>query len=423
MSDKPRLRSWLLATVLVSMAIGNGVVLWNTRARVRYGYGDFASFYTAGTLVLRGLGTELYDHKAQWKVQQEFASEVEIRQGPLPYIRPPFEALLFSIFARWPYVTAMLLWTAFKLGLLAAIPFIVAAGASRHGGSWEEQIPLWAVGLLTLGTFPEFMDLVLGQDAPLLAFLLAVAYWQLATDRDVGAGFTLGLALFKFQLVIPFVLVLWIAGRKRVLPGFATSAMAVLAISDGIVGWKGLLEYPRDLLVLNQGTGLGLITPGNQMNLRGLLIFAVGRIPYPGRIHWVLAPLAFAAMVYAGLLWRKAGERRLAEGFGLALIVAIVTSYYAQEYDLLLLIIPLVAMRGRAAYAPQGDRVTRYLEAVGWLLLLLTPLYWFARVQLKAECLMTLPVLALGLAWARRLRDAGARRATQRRLQALGEPA
>ena len=40
------------------------------------------------------------------------------------------------------------------------------------------------------------------------------------------------------------------------------------------------------------------------------------------------------------------------------------------------------------------------------MLLLLTPLYWFARVQLKAECLMTLPVLALGLAWARKLRDA-----------------
>jgi hypothetical protein len=98
----------------------------------------------------------------------------------------------------------------------------------------------------------------------------------------------------------------------------------------------------------------------------------------------------------------------LAEGFGLALIVAIVTSYYAYEYDLLLLMVPLLAMRARAADAFRADRFTRYLEAAGVLLLLLTPLYWFARVQLKAECLMTLPVLALGLAWARRLRAAGA---------------
>jgi hypothetical protein len=195
-----------------------------------------------------------------------------------------------------------------------------------------------------------------------------------------------------------------------VLPGFATSAFAVLAISDAIVGWRGLLQYPRDLLALNQASGVGLITPGNQMNLRGMLIFVVGRTPYPGRIHWVLAPVAVAAVAYAGLLWRKAGDRRLAEGFGLALIVAIITSYYAQEYDLLLLIVPLLATRARAADAPQGDRFTRDLEAAGWLLLLLTPLYWFARVQLKAECLMILPVLALGLAWVRKLRDAGADR-------------
>jgi Glycosyltransferase family 87 len=401
-SGTPRLRSWLLASALVWMAITNGVILWNTRVEIRQGYSDFASFYTAGTLVRRGLGAELYNHKAQWKVQQEFASGVKIRQGPLPYIRPPFEALLFSVFARWPYVTALLIWTGLKLALLAAIPFIVV-----RRKSWKEHIPLWAVGFLALGTFPEFMDLLLGQDAPLLALLFAIAYWQLATNRDVGAGVILGLALFKFQLVVPFVIALWIAGRKRVLPGFAISAFALLAISAVLVGWRGLIQYPRDLLALNQATGVGLITPENQMNLRGLLIFVVGRIPYPGRIHWVLAPVALAAIVYTGLLWRKAGDRLLAEGFGLAMTIAIITSYYAYDHDLLSLIVPLLALRAGPAAAPPADRVTRYLEAAGWLLLLFMPLYWFTRVQLKAECLMTLPMLAVGAALARKLRLAG----------------
>jgi hypothetical protein len=398
------------------MAIVNGVILWNTRSEIRRGYSDFASFYTAGTLVGRGLGPKLYDHKAQWKVQQEFASEVEIRQGPLPYIRPPFEAVLFAVFARWPYVKALLVWTVFKLALLMAIPFVVV-----RSGSWKETIPLWAVGLLTLGTFPEFMDLLLGQDAPLLAFLLAICYWQLATDRDVGAGLTLGLALFKFQLVIPFAMVLWIAGRRRVLPGFAMSAIAVVLVSAGIVGWRGLLEYPRDLLALNQATGVGLITPENQMNLRGLLIFVVGRIPYPGRIHWALAPVALAAIGYAGVLWRKAGDRFLAEGFGLGLMAAIVTSYYAYEYDLLSLLVPLLAIRS-SAETPDADRADRLLETVGFLLLLLTPLYWFARIQLKAECLMTVPVLAVGIAIARRLRQAGAEAGGERSRPAMRGP-
>lgn len=401
-SDTPRLRSGLLATAMVWMAITNAAILWNTRVEIRRGYSDFASFYTAGTLVRRGLGSELYNHKTQWKVQQEFASEVKIRQGPLPYIRPPFEALFFSVFAAWPYLTALLLWTCFKLVLLAAIPFLVVGR-----GSWPEHIPLWAVGLLSLGTFPEFMDLLMGQDAPLLAFLFAIGYWQLATGREVGTGVALGLALFKFQLVIPFVVALWIARRKRVVLGFAASALFVLVLSAGVVGWGGLLRYPRDLLALNQATGVGLITPENQMNLRGLLVFVVGRIPYPGRIHWVLAPVALAAIVYTGFLWRRAGVRSLAEGFGLTMTVAIITSYYAYDYDLLSLIVPLVAMHTGRADALPADRATRYLEDVGWLLLLFMPLYWFTRVELKAECLMTLPMLALAMAWARRLRRAG----------------
>jgi hypothetical protein len=98
----------------------------------------------------------------------------------------------------------------------------------------------------------------------------------------------------------------------------------------------------------------------------------------------------------------------LAEGFGLASIVAIITSYYAYDYDLLLLIVPLLAMRARPDDAPTADPVTRYLGAAGVLLLLLSPVYWFAKEQLHAECLMTIPLLAVGVALARRLRQ-GAR--------------
>jgi hypothetical protein len=400
MPDTPKLRSWLLAAAFLWMAVLNGIMLWNTRAQIRQGYGDFASFYTAGTLVHRGQGRELYSLAAQWRVQQEFAAKVKIRQGPLPYLRTPFEALLFSIFARWPFVTALLLWTALKLVLLAAIPFIVVRG--RY---WKESFPLWTTSILALGTFPVFMDLLTGQDAVLLAFLFAVCFWQLATGRDTGAGVTLGLALIKFQLAIPFFLILRISGRKRVLPGFVTSASGVFAISVALVGWRGLLRYPEYLLTLNRSLGVG-IAPETHMNLRGLLIFLVGRLPYPGPIHWLLAPVAVGAIVYAGLLWRRAGRRYLAEGFGLAAIVTIVTSYYACDYDLLFLIVPLLAMRTRPDDAPEADRVSRYLEVAGLLLLLLTPVYWFARLQLHAESLIALPLLAVGLALARRLRDA-----------------
>ncbi len=404
MSDRRKLRSWLLMAVLVWMTVANGVFLWKARALMEQGYGDFANFYTAGTLFRRGQGADLYNPAAQWKVQQEFFSEVKIRRAPLLYMRPPFEALLFSLFAAWPYAKALLLWTLLKLGLLAAIPFIVVRRRFWKGRSWQEDFPLWATPVLALGTFPVFVDFLEGQDAVLLAFLFAICFRQLETRRDMGAGVTLGLALFKFHLALPVFIALWIAGRRRVVPGFAISSVVLLAISAGIVGWRGLLKYPGYLLAMNRATGVG-IAPDLQMTFRGLLTLFIGRAPYPGPIHWVLVPLALGGIVYTGLIWRKAGDKFLAEGFGLALIVAIVTSYYAYDYDLLLLIVPLLAMRTRPDGTPKPDTVTRYLEAAGVLLLLLSPVYWFAKEQLHAECLMTIPLLAVGVALARRLRQ------------------
>ncbi len=398
MSDKRKLRSWLLATALLWMAIDNGITLWKARVLMGQGYGDFANFYTAGTLVRRGQAADLYNSAAQWRVQQEFSAEVKVRRGPLRYMRPPFEALLFSLFARWSYAKALLIWTGIKLVLLSTIPFVVA-----RGRLWKEGFPLWATALLVLGTFPAFIDLLMGQDAVLLASLFAISFWQLATDRDTGAGFTLGLALFKFQLVIPFVAALWSQSEFLFSLDVTNRKMAAnLSIE------AGLLRYPGYLLALNQATGGGIV-PENQMTLRGLITLFVGRSRFPGGIHWVLAAVALGAIVYTGVIWRKAGNRFLAEGFGLAAIVAIVTSYYAYSYDLLLLIVPLLAMLTRPDDAPKGDKVTRYLEVSGLLLLLFTPAYWFARRQLHGECFMALPLLALGVALARRLSHAGAR--------------
>ena len=408
MSSAAKFRSWFWAIALLAMAVGNLFTLWESRFAMEKGYFDFANFYTAGTLAHRGEGAEIYDRDAQWRVQQEFSSEVTTRRAPMRFLRPPFEALLFSAIAIWPYPKALLVWTCFKLTLLFAIPFVVV-----RGRPWREDFPIWLTSFLVLGTFSGFMDLLLGQDAILLAFLFAVAFWQLDTARDTGAGVTLGLALFKFQLVLPFVIALWIAGRKRTFPGFAISALVMFALSAVVVGWRGLLRYPGYLLALNRSTGVGIF-PQLQMNLRGLLTLFVGRAPYPGRIHWLLPPAAMAAVIYSGILWRKAGNHFLAEGFGLAAIVGIVTSYYAYSYDLLLLIVPLLAMRSRPNDSPREDRWTRVLEMAGLLPLLLTPTYWFSK-ELHNQCIMTIPLLVLAVVLARRLRLAGVETSAERR--------
>jgi hypothetical protein len=400
----PRLRRRLLmgrflTIALLWMAAGNAYVLWKSRVQMAQGYGDFANFYTAWTLVRRGQSAELYDAAAQWKVQQEFSLEVKVRRRPMRYMRPPFESLFFSVFAAWPYPKALAVLTGVKLILLAAIPFIAA-----RGRRWREGFPLWLTPVLILGTFPAFMDLMMGQDAMVMAFLFAICFRQLEVGRDEWAGVILGLALFKFQLALPFFLILWIAGRRRVVAGFALSAAALIVISASVVGWGGVLKYPGYLLMLSRAKGVG-ISPEVQITLRGMLTLFLGNAAYARSMDWSLAAVAIGAIVYAGLLWRRAGENFLAEGFGLASIVAIVTSYYASDYDLLVLVVPLLAILSRPADALKVDSVTRYFEEAGLLLLLVTQVYWFGRVH-HAECLMAIPLLTVGVGLARRLRAA-----------------
>src|SRR5579863_7910588 len=104
--------------MLATFAVLHGWVLWRSHDFIVRGYEDFTSFYTAGKIVLRGEGVRLYDRQLQWQVQQEFASSVSNRTGPLPYIRPPFEALLFLPLASLSYPAAVEIWTLIKLILL-----------------------------------------------------------------------------------------------------------------------------------------------------------------------------------------------------------------------------------------------------------------------------------------------------------------
>src|SRR5271154_5150300 len=107
---------FLVATVIVEAGIG-----WNLRSMLASGYADFTAFDTAGELVRQGQGSRLYDPQEQWRVQQEFASEVAIRQGPLPYLRLPFEALLFVPFTFLPYPAAYTVWVLLNLGVVIAL--------------------------------------------------------------------------------------------------------------------------------------------------------------------------------------------------------------------------------------------------------------------------------------------------------------
>jgi hypothetical protein len=397
MSSKLKARYRFVAAFLLAMTIAHGIEFWQQRARIQAGYGDFSALYTAGLLVRRGEGRLLYDRHEQWRVQQEFAPNVGIRKGPMPFIRPPFEALVFLPLAYFPYAVALAIWSLAKVVLLW-----LTARVLPRPHPFTRIYPSWLEVALCLGFFPVFLDLFQGQDAILLLLIVATTLNRMQSGKDVAAGAILALGLFKFHLVVPIAIMLWLAGRARILAGFLPGTAALVALSCAVSGASVLSAYPLYLLSLNRATGVGVVTAQSMPNLRGLLTAFLGRAPYPGPIHWLLLPAAIVAIVLTARLWRplvNTGFPGLALGYCLALLVAILTSYYAYSYDMTLLIVPLLLLGGGFLHQAGLPPLPRRMIAGGLLLLICTPLYWALILRFDCPYLLVVPmfVLALGI--------------------------
>jgi len=374
--SRDRLKTWF-AVLIVGMLCIHGVLFWRARFLVRQGYPDFTIFYTAGKILREGSSHNLYDGALQYKVQQTFASGVRIRKGPLPYNHPAFEALIFLPLAALDYPAAYLTWSVINLAILGFLPFLL-----------RRQIPvlaqcspfLWL--LVLLGFFPVLVALLQGQDVILLLLFNALAFVALKRNADTLAGVWLGLSVFKFQLIVPLVLIFLCWKRTKVVQSFVVTAAGLAAISVAITGWAGALRYPGYVLhfeeFMEKG-GIALDMP----NLRGLLegwSFARGL----SGVHVITVALSICLLLWAIVKGRghapSSGHFDLQ--FSLAMVAAVLASYHAFPYDLSLLVIPLLLVVSHALETASLRRYGNLALILPAVLLFLTPLYMLLWLRL-----------------------------------------
>jgi alpha-1,2-mannosyltransferase len=384
-----------LVLALFSFALLHVVIFWQLHGLILQGYGDFASFYTAGKIVQQRASSKLYDRSMQWQVQQDFAPSVKIRKGPLPYIRPPFEALLFLPFAYLSYPAAFVVWTVFKVLVLCGVPFLLPKEFFPKSG----PIPVRHVqGLLCLGFFPVAFDLVQGQDSILLLLVVTLAFMSLCRGSDFRSGIYLGLGLFKFHLVLPLFLVLLVKRRVNAILGFCCAALVLFLVSMWVVGWSGLVSYPRYLWGLKEAPALAGMKSWTMPNIRGLLspFLEDRRVPIP--LQLVLLAVTVCAIVIAARIWRNDSNFRVnIMGFSLCIVVTLLTGYYVNGYDLTLLILPLLLAGSILASDStiRGYPRTLFIACVG--LLLCSPLHWALLIGTNEYYWIALVLLAFAL--------------------------
>jgi hypothetical protein len=378
---------------LIGFAGLNAYLLWRLRSSIFEGYGDFASFYTAGRIVKSGQSAKLYDPVLQWHIQQEFAAKVKIRRGPLPYIRPPFEALLFLPLAYLPYPVAWMVWLVLKITLLLLLPFALPPPPFDCG-----RLRIHALrSLLCLAFFPVGFDLLQGQDSILLLIIVALALRLMLRGADLGSGALLALGLLKFHLILPLFLILALVKRGRIVFGFLITTIIVFLVSLAMVHRDGLLAYPRYLWRLNQIPEFGMVKPQSMPNLRGLVTVLVGSRSPSALVHVLLAGGVILGVVVAAQFWKGRGREITKVAFSFSVVVILVTSYYANSYDLTLLLLPLLLI-GESVVSqdvPPGWPEALFLAVAS--VLLCTPLLWVLVFKWDQFCWIA--ILLFGLAF------------------------
>jgi hypothetical protein len=377
MSDKLRHGAiWFLLAVVIA----EGGIEWALRGKVLSGYADFTAFYAAGLTVRQGHGDRLYDPQEQWRVQQEFAKNVAIRRAPLPYLRLPFEALLFVPFTFLPYSAAYVFWFLLNLGVVIAVALRLRQELKLCA------FPAWLPVLVALAFVPVFLTLLQGQDSIFLLLFYGLAFVALRQGADFRAGCWLGLGLIKPHLVLPFVAIGFLRGKYKMICGFLVVGVVLSAVSLGVVGWNGLLRYPGYLLELEQHTERGLVRPRDNPNLRGL-VEGFGSGLAPARvIAGVVATLSAGLLIWVWVRGRgknRGKNNEVEQGraadliFCQAMIASLLVSYHAFAYDLSLLLLPIFLLMPDWNERPSGPpRWTLFGPPAVLLCAPIFPLLW-----------------------------------------------
>lgn len=241
--------------------------------------GDFGCFYMGASLIRTGHLGQLYEYPAQAARWHEL---IGTDNPPVPYVRPPFYAVLQSVIATWPLAESYWICT------IASVLLVL--------GCWAWFGWRWGDDCLILGAMflPSLIGIAHGQDCALMLAASVGSFWLLDRDRPRAAGAVLALGLFKFHLLLLIGPLLLFTRRWRFFQGFAALAAVEAAVSLALVRVAGIQSYValmfrRDLTPLYP-------MPEKMPNLTGLLAnFHIVSTPLVAALSVLVVGLAFVA--------------------------------------------------------------------------------------------------------------------------------
>lgn len=352
--EKQRLVLALLLCVGIQIASA-----WNSRREIALGYPDFAGFYAAGEIVDTGQGARLYDLGLQAQIEGQ-ATIRKITGGFLPFVHPPFFALLMAPLARLGYLGAFWVWWTINVLLTLAAMALLA----RVCPQLRKRADLLPLGFALF--FPLLAAEYQGQDSILSLLLYVCCFLALERGRPALSGAALALTCYKPQLALGMLALLLISQsrRWRILAGFASTCAVLVLISAGTAGWRVCFNYPHFLTWFSSHLNEADYHVETMHSLRGLLFATMRHLPEAahGRILAMASAVVAAGTVWAMLRARQAASAQLR--FALAVLSVLLTAYYCYTHDLTLLLIPCALTRSALAETGLNSRRLKLLDGL-----------------------------------------------------------
>ncbi len=316
---------------------------------------DFLAFWAAGSLVLRGAIGSIYDPAAIATLQRTVLPYPVGANGYMPFINPPFAALVLAPLGLLTEPAARVAWT---LGNVAVL-LVAAAWIARGLRGWRRIAGI----LLVAVAFVAYHALAEGQWSVLL---LGAGLVALAAGRR-GAWTTAGVALspliVKPQLFLLALLLLAAARRWRALLAASAAAAAIVLVTLPVTGADLDARYVGYLasVVTSHFNGAGAAGASawqgdirTMEGLNGLVVGLVGQ----GDVRlvdglWAALAVGVAAVWVIAFRRRPPGlgdpDGRLVLAAGIAAALLVDPNLYAQDCLLVFLLAEVLAHDGHGA--------------------------------------------------------------------------
>lgn len=305
---------------------------------------DFRAYYTGSYMLGRGVRASFYTLQTQFFWQHQLFPRLSVYKELLPFLSPPFVALLFTPFLFFPLSWGYMLWGMGNLIILLYFCRVIL----RTSMKWQEK---YILVCLLLTFFPIWNCVILGQTSLILALGLYVSYRSLSNGQDIGAGLWLGLLFIKPQyILLPLTFLLW----KKPKAGIACIIAGIIfyMISIGLIGIKGMITYGLFLRHFLNDNGIVFLSIENTWRS---FSSSLNFLP----ILWRdILKVAGNVLFLCGAFWNFGKQISLSLQWVLITLVIILISPHTNYHDLSVLIVPALIT------VPQGKRYRWYMVII-----------------------------------------------------------